>query len=88
MIVVQGKAIIIPTIPIKDPQMDSDNKMIAGFRPVILPMPLGTMMASWMACTPQKTNRAQARNQQKFSPETAAFNKERSTVGTNATNCI
>ena len=44
--VVQGNAIIIPTIPIKDPQMESDNKMIAGFRPVILPMTLGTMIAS------------------------------------------
>ena len=44
--VVQGRAMIIPTIPIKDPQMDSDSKMMAGFRPVIFPMTLGTMIAS------------------------------------------
>ena len=44
--VVQGNAIIIPTIPIKDPQMESDNKMIAGFNPVIFPITLGTMIAS------------------------------------------
>ena len=36
--VVQGKAMIMPTIPIKAPQIDSDNKMIAGFKPVIFPM--------------------------------------------------
>ena len=85
--VVQGNAIIMPTIPIKDPQMESDNKMIAGFRPVILPMTLGTMIASWMAWTMQNTKRAHARIHQKFSPVSAAFNKERRTVGTNATNC-
>ena len=44
--VVQGRAMIIPTIPIRAPQMDSDNKMIAGLSPVILPMTLGTMIAS------------------------------------------
>ena len=85
--VVQGRAMIIPTIPIKDPQMESDNKMMAGFKPVIFPMTLGTMMASWIACTIQNTNRAQARIHQKFSPVSAAFSNERRTVGTNATNC-
>ena len=44
--VVQGKAIIMPTIPINDPQMERDNKMMAGFKPVIFPMTLGTMMVS------------------------------------------
>ena len=44
--VVQGNAIIIPTIPIKAPQMESDNKMMAGFNPVIFPITLGTMIAS------------------------------------------
>lgn len=85
--VVQGNAIIIPTIPIKAPQMESDNKMIAGFNPVIFPIILGTMTASWIVCTMQKTSRAQARIHQKFSPVSAAFNKERRTVGTNATSC-
>ena len=85
--VVQGNAIIIPTIPINEPQMESDNKMMAGFNPVIFPITLGTMIASWMACTMQNTNRAQARIHQKFSPVSAALSNERRTVGTKAINC-
>ena len=34
---VSGSAIIIPSIPINDPQIDKDSKMMAGFRPVIFP---------------------------------------------------
>ena len=83
--VVQGNAIIIPTIPIKAPQMESDNKIIAGFNPVIFPITLGTMRPSWMTCTMQNTINAQARIHQKFSPVSAAFSKESRTVGTKAT---
>ena len=32
--------------PINAPQMDRDNRMTAGFKPVIFPMTLGTMIPS------------------------------------------
>ena len=85
--VVQGRAIIIPTIPISAPQMDSDKRMMAGFRPVIFPIILGTMMVSCIACTMQNTNKAPAKMYQKLLPESAAFKSERRMVGTKATNC-
>ena len=86
MMVVQGKAIIMPTIPIKAPQMERDNKMMAGFNPVILPMTFGTMMESWMTWTIQKTNPADASIHQKFCPVSAALSKANNTVGTSAIN--
>ena len=85
--VVQGNAIIIPTIPIKAPQMESDNKMMAGLSPVILPITLGTMKPSWITCTMQKTNNAPAKIHQKFSPVSAAFNNDSNMVGAIAINC-
>ena len=84
--VVQGKAIIMPTIPINAPQMDNDSRMIAGFRPVILPMTLGTINASCITCTMQKTSNAQQSIHQKFPPVSAALRSANKMVGTNATN--
>ena len=87
MIVVQGSAIIIPTTPISAPQMERERRMMAGFNPVIRPIILGTIIASWIACTIQNTNRAAARIHQKFSPVSAAFSKASKTVGTRAISC-
>ena len=86
MMVVHGRAIIIPTIPIKAPQTDKESKIMAGFKPVILPITFGTMNASWITWTIQKTSRAQHRIHQKFSPVSDALRSANNTVGTNATN--
>ena len=55
-----GSAIIIPNIPINEPHMESDNRMIAGFSPVIFPITRGTMNPSWMICTTMNTAMAEA----------------------------
>ena len=40
--------------------MESDNRMIAGFSPVIFPITRGTMNPSWMVCTTMNTAMAEA----------------------------
>ena len=50
-----GKAMIIPRIPINEPQMESDNRIMAELRPVTRPMIFGVRKASWMACTTANT---------------------------------
>ena len=87
MMVVHGKAMIMPTIPIKAPQIDNDKSMMAGFSPVIFPMTFGTMIASCMTCTTQKTIKALINIHQKLVPVSAAFSRASSTVGTKAINC-
>ena len=39
--------------------MESDNRMIAGFSPVIFPITRGTMNPSWMVCTTMNTAMAE-----------------------------
>ena len=87
MMVVHGRAIIIPTMPISAPHMDKDNRMIAGFKPVIFPITFGTMMVSCITCTTQNTISAPASIHQKLVPVSAAFSKANRTVGTKAINC-
>lgn len=73
MSVVRGRAMISPSIPINDPQMDKDRRMMAGLSPVIFPMILGTRSVSCMVCTTAKTAIALAMMTQKFCPVSAAF---------------
>ena len=87
MMLVHGKAIIIPTTPIRAPQIDRDRRMIAGFKPVIFPITFGTMMPSWIICTMQNTSNAQNKIHQKFCPVSAAFSRANKIVGANAMSC-
>ena len=84
---VHGRAMIIPTTPISAPQTERERRIMAGFKPVIRPMTLGTMMPSWIAWTMQNTNMAPANIQQKFCPVSAALSSANKTVGTNAISC-
>lgn len=77
-----GSAIIIPNIPINEPHMESDNRMIAGFSPVIFPITRGTMNPSWMVCTTMNTAMAEAMIIQKLSPVSEAFRIASMIVGT------
>ena len=81
---VHGRAIIMPTIPISAPQMERERRMMAGLRPVIFPITLGTMMKSCITWTMQNTNKAQHSIHQKFCPVSAAFSKANRMVGTKA----
>ena len=77
-----GSAIIFPNIPINEPHMESDYRMIAGFSPVIITITRGTMNTSWMICTTMNTAMAEAMIIQKFSPVSEAFRIASMIVGT------
>ena len=64
---------IMPSIPISEPQMESESNMIAGLSPVTLPMILGVRNVSWIVCTMANTARAESRISQKLPPVSAAF---------------
>ena len=44
--VVSGRAMIIPRIPSNEPQIESDNRMMAEWRPVTWPMIFGVRKVS------------------------------------------
>ena len=79
---VKGSAIIMPNMPINEPHIERDNKMMAGLRPVIFPMIFGTINASCMIWTTIKTAVAEAMMIQKLSPVSAAFKIANKIVGT------
>lgn len=49
--VVIGRAIIIPRMPSRLPQIESDKRIIAGFIPIVLPIILGVNIKSATICT-------------------------------------
>ena len=71
----------MPSIPINEPQMERDKRMMAGFSPVIFPMILGTRKVSCMICTIAKTANAHAMIIQKFCPVSAALRIANKMVG-------
>ena len=72
---------IIPSIPINEPQIERDKRMMAGFSPVIFPMILGMRKVSCIIWTMAKTASAHAMIIQKFSPVSAALRIANRTVG-------
>ena len=72
---------IMPSIPISEPQIERESRMMAGFNPVIFPIILGVSMVSCMSCTTQNTIMASPSIHQKFSPVSAAFISASITVG-------
>ncbi len=68
-----GSAMIIPSMPINDPQMESDNKMMAGFSPVIFPMMRGTKKPSCMSCTTANTASAMVYDHPKVFSRLSSF---------------
>ena len=79
--VVSGRAMMSPTKPSREPQTERARRMMAGLRPVTLPMMRGVRMRSWMAWTMAKTARAERRIVQKLSPVLWALRAARIRVG-------
>ena len=55
MRVVRGKAIIIPTMPNKEPHTDNESKITAGLSPVTFPIILGVNTRSSTTCIEMNT---------------------------------
>ena len=77
----RGRAIISPANPSKDPQMESDSRMMAGLSPVALPMMRGVRNASCMICAMTNTAMVSPPNTQKLLPPSAAPMIQRNSAG-------
>ena len=81
MRVVSGSARITPMKPKSDPQTDNESRMMAGLRPIALPITRGVTTISEMICTTANTKKAIPKMAQKFWPVSAAFSKAKNAVG-------
>ena len=87
IIVVNGKAIISPMNPSREPHTDNDRSSMAGFIPIALPITLGVTIMSIIICTIANIATAEAKITQKFCPVSAAFIRARNAVGISAKVC-
>ncbi len=82
--VVSGSAIIKPTNPNREPQTESESSNTAGLRRMALPMILGVSTMSVINCMMPNTINAVSRMNQKLSPVSTDFSRERITMGMSA----
>ena len=85
--VVMGSAITIPKMPNNEPQMESDNSIMAELSPMTCPMILGVRMVSWIICTTANTMSTPSMMSQKLCPVSAAFTTARRMAGMKPMSC-